>query len=197
MWWRDLSKQNRRFRGAAAIAFAGLVSLGAGGCGIHPLYGPTASGADLSEVMKTVDVAAIKSRTGQRLRNELIFGTTGGGAAAAPIYRLDVALRETIRNTLVTQQGAATGQTVELDAEYRLVRLKDNEVVFKGWSTSQASYNLVGSTGSGGFDLRRHALPTGRGEPCRPQLGRYHQDASRRLSVQRRLSGAEAAASRR
>ncbi len=150
MWWRELSKQNRRFRTAAALALAGLVSLGAGGCGIHPLYGPTASGADLSNVMKTVDVAEIKSRTGQRLRNELIFGTTGGGAASASVYRLDVALRETIRNTLVTSQGAATGQTLELDAEYRLVRLKDNEVVFKAWSTSQASYNLVGSTGQAG-----------------------------------------------
>ena len=54
------------------------------------------------------------------------------------------------RNTLVTQQGASTGQIIELDAEYRLVRIKDNEVVFKGWSNSQASYNLVGSTGLAG-----------------------------------------------
>ncbi len=150
MWWRELSKQNRRFRGAAALALAGLVSLGAGGCGIHPLYGPTASGQNLSDVMKAVDVANIPGRTGQRLRNELIFGTTGGNAAATPVYRLDIALREATRNTLVTQQGAATGQTLELDAEYRLVRLKDNEVVFKGWSNSQASYNLVGSTGIAG-----------------------------------------------
>ena len=150
MSWREPSKQNRRFRAAVAFALAGLVSLGAGGCGIHPLYGPTASGADLSDVMKTVDVATIPSRTGQRLRNELIFGTTGGGAASAAVYRLDVALRESIRNQLVTQQGAATGQTVELDAEYRLVRLKDNEIVFKAWSTSQASYSLVGSTGLAG-----------------------------------------------
>lgn len=147
MWWRELAKHNRRFRGAAAIALAGLVSLAASGCGIHPLYGPTASGANLGEVMKAIDVATIPSRPGQRLRNELIFGTTGGGGASAPIYRLDVALRETIRNTLVTQQGAATGQIVELDSEYRLVRIKDNEVVFKAYSNSQASYNLVGATG--------------------------------------------------
>ncbi|MGO9487168.1 MAG: LPS assembly lipoprotein LptE [Rhodomicrobium sp.] len=150
MWWRELAKHNRRFRGAAALALAAIVSLGAGGCGIHPLYGPTASGADLSEVMKTVDIATIPSRPGQRLRNELIFGTTGGGAASAPIYRLDVAITRTVRNTLVTQQGAATGQIMQLDAEYRLVRIKDNEVVFKAYSTAQASYNLVGATGLAG-----------------------------------------------
>lgn len=150
MWWRELSKNFRPLRGAAAVGLAGLVSLGAGGCGFHPLYGPTASGANLSDLMKAVDVATIPSRTGQRLRNELIFGTTGGGERAAPIYRLDVALRETTRNTLVTQQGAATGQVVELDAEYRLVRLKDNEVVYKGYSSAQATYNQIGSTSIAG-----------------------------------------------
>jgi LPS-assembly lipoprotein len=150
MSWRELSKHNRYIRGAAAAALLGLVSLGAGGCGFQPLYGSTASGANLADVMKTVDVATIGGRTGQRLRNELIFGTTGGGAAAAPIYRLDVALRETTRNTLVTQQGLATSQILELDAEYRLVRITDNEVVFKAWSNSQAAYNMVGSTGLAG-----------------------------------------------
>ncbi len=150
MSWRELSKQNRRFRGAAALAFAGLVALGAGGCGIHPLYGPTASGANLSDIMKTIDVANIPSRTGQRVRNELIFANTSGGAAAAAVYRLDVAVREATRNTLVTAQGASTGDIIELDAEYRLVRLKDNEVVFKGWSNAQASFNLVAATGTAG-----------------------------------------------
>jgi LPS-assembly lipoprotein len=150
MWWRELSKNCRLYKGAAAIAFAGLVSLSAGGCGFHPLYGTTASGANLDEVMKSVDVATIPGRTGQRLRNELIFGTTGGGERAPVQYRLDVALREGARNTLITQQGAATGQTIELDAEYRLVRIKDNEVVYKGYSSTQASYTVVGSTGIAG-----------------------------------------------
>ncbi len=150
MWWRELSKNFRPLRGAAAVAIAGLVSLGAGGCGFHPLYGPTASGANLSDVMKAVDVATIPSRPGQRLRNELIFAATGGGDAAPRLYRLDVALHETTRNTLVTQQGAPTGQVVELDAEYRLVRIKDNEVVFKGYSNAQATYTLAGSTGLAG-----------------------------------------------
>jgi len=130
MWWRELSKQNRRFGKAAAFALVGLVSLSAGGCGFHPLYATNEAGGSVGEVMKSVDVAEIKSRTGQRLRNELIFGTTGGGAGTAPLFRLDVALRESTRNALVTQQGLSSAQVVELDAEYRLVRIKDNEVVF-------------------------------------------------------------------
>ncbi len=148
MWSRESSINNGRlFRRAAAVAFAGLLGVSAGGCGFHPLYGPTASGANLSEVMKSVDVSTIQSRPGQRLRNELIFGTTGGGGGLPPVYRLDVALRQSARNTLVTSQGLPTGQVVQLDAEFRLVRIKDNETVFKGYSTSEASYNLVGVTG--------------------------------------------------
>jgi LPS-assembly lipoprotein len=150
MSWRELSKHNRYIRGAAAAALLGLVSIGAGGCGFQPLYGSTSSGANLADVMKSVDIATIPGRPGQRLRNELIYGTTGGGGAAAPVYRLDVALRETTRNALVTQQGLATSQIVELDAEYRLVRISDNEIVFKAWSNSQAAYNMVGSTGLAG-----------------------------------------------
>ncbi len=151
MWWRRLSKINSGFfQAAAAFALAGLLCIGTAGCGFHPLYGPTASGANLTEVMKTVNVATIPSRSGQRLRNELIFGTTGGGESLPPVYRLDVALRESVRNTLVTQTGLATGQVLELDAEFRLVRLKDNEVVFKGYSNAEAAYNLVGATGVAG-----------------------------------------------
>jgi LPS-assembly lipoprotein len=151
MSWLELSKSGSRFfRGAGLVVFAGFMSLGAGGCGFHPLYGPTASGANLTEVMKTVQVAPINSRTGQRVRNELIFGTTGGGEPLAPLYRLDIALREGVRNTLVTQAGNPTGAILQLDAEYRLVRLKDNETVFKAYSTAEAAYDLNGSTGNAG-----------------------------------------------
>jgi LPS-assembly lipoprotein len=151
MWWREFPKiDGRLLRGVVAFMLAGMIGLSAGGCGFHPLYGPTASGANLSEVMKTIDVAAIPSRTGQRLRNELIFGNTGGGDRLPAAYRLDVALRETIRNTLITTSGLSTGQIVQLDAEYRLVRLKDNEVVYKGYSTAEAAYDLVGATGTNG-----------------------------------------------
>jgi LPS-assembly lipoprotein len=152
MSWRELSKNSARLlQASGAVLILGLSSVGIGGCGFHPLYGPTASGANLDQVMKTIQIATIPSRTGQRLRNELIFGTGGGaGEAVNPVYRLDVALRESVRNGFITSQGIATGQVVQLDAEYRLVRIRDNETVFKGYSTSEAAYDRVGSTGVAG-----------------------------------------------
>ncbi len=153
MSWRKLSESNSRLiKRAGAALLAGSLGLGASGCGFHPLYATAEyGGSNVGEAMKTIQIATIPSRTGQRLRNELIFGASGGaGEPASPVYRLDVALRESVRNTLVLTNGAPTGQVIELDAEFRLVRIKSNETVFKGYSSSQASYDLYGVTGTTG-----------------------------------------------
>jgi LPS-assembly lipoprotein len=147
---RPASKARHITKIVAVSLTAALSASALGGCGFHPLYGPTASGADLSDVMKTITISPINTRVGQKLRNELIFKTTGGGEAEAPQYRLDIVLRESVRNTLVTRAGDPTGQILDLYAEFRLVRLKDQQVVFKGESTQTAAYDLAGSTGNAG-----------------------------------------------
>jgi LPS-assembly lipoprotein len=152
MSWLDLTKGVRPLRKGVRLAVvAGFLSLGVSGCGFHPMYGTSANGgADLVETMKRVQVANIGGRTGQRLRNELLFGTTDGGQQLSPAYRLDVAMRESVRNSLVTGIGSPTGQILQLDAEFRLVRLSDQETVFKGASSSEAAYDLAGVTGIAG-----------------------------------------------
>ncbi|HKA64672.1 MAG TPA: hypothetical protein VKD00_02965, partial [Methyloceanibacter sp.] len=62
-------------------------ALALAGCGFQPLYGTTAGGSRLGAVMAGVDVTPIPGRVGQRLRNELIFENTGGGAAAPATYK--------------------------------------------------------------------------------------------------------------
>ena len=151
MWWLEISKySSRSLKGAGFAVIASLAGLGMSGCGFQPMYATAPNGTSLVDVMKSVQVATIPSRTGQKLRNELVFGTTGGGEPAAPIYRLDVALRESVRNTLVTNTGAPTGQILQLDAEFRIIRIKDNETLFKGYSTSEAAYDLTGWSGTTG-----------------------------------------------
>ena len=149
MWWLEHLKFGSRFLHRTAVAVIAS-ALSAGGCGFHPMYATAPSGANLSDTMKAVQIAPIPSRVGQRLRNELIFGTTGGGEPSAPVYRLEIALRESVRNTLVTNTGAPTGQILQLDAEFRVVRIKDNEPLFKGYSTSEAAYDLTGWSGTAG-----------------------------------------------
>ncbi len=105
----------------------------------QPLYGNTQSGARLQDVMAGLEITKIPGRVGQRVRNELIFTTTGGRRPAAALYRLDISVREHVTNTLVELTGNAQGQLFNLDARFKLVRLADNKVVLEGKSAGRAA----------------------------------------------------------
>jgi LPS-assembly lipoprotein len=123
------------------MSLAGAGGLLLTGCAFRPLYGTTASGQRLQDALKAVEIAPIPGRVGQRIRNELIFNTAQGGNAATPIYRLDVAIRESETAVLVEVTGDAQGQIYVIGANFKLVSLKDNKVVFKGQSNTRAAYD--------------------------------------------------------
>jgi LPS-assembly lipoprotein len=116
-----------------------LVAPGLSAC--RPMYGPTASGVPLKEVMAAVEINTIPGRVGQRVRNELIFATTRGGDANKPEYRLDIAVRESASSLLVTQTGDAQAEMFHLDADFKLVKIATNEVVFQGKSSGRAAFD--------------------------------------------------------
>ena len=132
-----------------SVAMAGLlagVAALASACGWQPLYGPTASGANLNEVMRTVDISTVPGRVGQRIRNELIFQQTGGGEAGnVTKYRLDIAVRESLLNTTVERTGDPKGQVYQLYTQFRLIRLADGQVVLEGHSNARAAFDKVDS----------------------------------------------------
>lgn len=129
----------RRALGLAAAAFFATPLIGA--CQFQPLYGTATSGGALQDVMKSVEVPQIPGRVGQRVRNELIFGTTGGGYPAEPQYRLSIVIRESVSAILVEQTGDAQGQQYHLEANFQLVRLTDNSVVLQGHSKSRTAFD--------------------------------------------------------
>ncbi|MBS0253579.1 MAG: hypothetical protein JSR78_21185 [Proteobacteria bacterium] len=119
---------------------------GCGDTGFHPLYGSALiNGSAVNERLASVDVAPIPGRVGQRIRNELIFQTTGGGSPAPPKYRLDIAIRESVTSMLVATDGNAGNQIYGIDASYSLVRLSDKKVVARGSSYGRASFDRVSS----------------------------------------------------
>ena len=134
MWWRSP---------ALIAAFcAGLGAFALAGCGFQPLYGgTTAGGAKLAEVMAAVDVTPIPGRVGQKLRNELIFITTGGGNAGPTRYKLDIVIKESVTDQLVEITGDATGQIYQLDATFKLVEAGSGRVLYQGKGISRAPYN--------------------------------------------------------
>ena len=65
-----------------------------GASAFRPMYGSTGLGGGAAEAkMAEVEFATIPSRVGQRIRNELIFQSTGGGNPLPPKYRFDVTIR--------------------------------------------------------------------------------------------------------
>ena len=125
-----------------SLLFAAAVALSACGdaAGFRPLYGPTASGGNVSEHLKQVDLAPIPGRVGQRIRNEMIFQTTGGGNPLPMTHRLEIVLKENLTSTLVNVQGEAAGQVYSAEAAFRLVDTKDKKVVFQGSSHARAGF---------------------------------------------------------
>src|SRR6266545_5186917 len=83
-------------RGLSLLLAAAPALAACGNSGFHPLYGATPSGAGLQERMAQLDVATIPGRVGQRIRNELIFHSTGGGERLPPTHRLEVTISETM-----------------------------------------------------------------------------------------------------
>ena len=127
-------------RGLSLLLAAAPALAACGNGGIRPLYGATPSGAGLQERLAQVDVATIPGRVGQRIRNDLIFLTTGGGQPLPPTHRLEVTIRESVISTLVRIDGDSLGQIYAVEASFQLISIKDKKVVLKGTSHARAGF---------------------------------------------------------
>lgn len=120
---------------------AGTAGVGLAGCegGFKPLYGSLGSGPSVVDKMAEVDIALIPGRNGQRIRNELIFKTYGGGEAKPARYRLEVAIKESATTTLVLRDGTSAGQIYQIDARFQLLEIASKKVLLEGQSQSRAT----------------------------------------------------------
>ncbi|HEX2447319.1 MAG TPA: LPS assembly lipoprotein LptE [Methyloceanibacter sp.] len=173
MWWRSHALI------AALCACLGASALA--GCGFQPLYGgTTAGGARLAEVMKGVDITPIPGRVGQKLRNELIFATTGGNNPAPTRYRVDIVIKESVTDQLVQITGDATGQIYQLDATFKLVNSGNGQVVYQGKAIARAPYNRfqeIFANVRARYDAENRAARTV-AESIRTQLAAYLANAA-------------------
>ena len=136
---RVIRSRRSRVRGLALLLAAAPVLAACSG-GFQPLYGPTASGVGLQERLAQLDVATIPGRVGQRIRNELIFQSSGGGELLPPTHRLEVSITESVLSTLVKPDGDALGQTYQLQANFKLIDIKTKQVVLTGTSSGRAGF---------------------------------------------------------
>src|SRR5262245_43162801 len=135
----DRLSRRSLLRGLAVSAIsAPLLAACGDGTGFHPVYG-SLGGSHTEEKLAKIQVTTIPGRNGQRIRNELMFANTGGGAAPPPEYRLDISLKESTQTTLVSADGNSAAQVFQLDVAFRLISLKDGRTLLQGSSHGRAA----------------------------------------------------------
>jgi LPS-assembly lipoprotein len=151
MWWSDLRWTGgpRPARMAAVLALAGLTA----GC-FQPLYGARSAtgGPGIVDKMNSVEVLPVNvpngtrlSRVGVEVRNNLIFGVTGGGPAATTNYQLDIRLSASQQQVIVDINTARPDiQNYGIDAVYTLKDITTGKVVVTGQTFSRVSYDIPG-----------------------------------------------------
>jgi LPS-assembly lipoprotein len=140
MWSLELIAR-RGVRLAAVALVAGAIS----GC-FRPLYGPTATGEPLKDVLAAIDVQKVatkpnRERIGHYLRSELIFDLDGSGEPAPKRYKLGLVVRDGLLTPIVdSATGRAVSATLTTDVDYTLTNLDGSQTITKGTASASASY---------------------------------------------------------
>jgi LPS-assembly lipoprotein len=122
-----------------------LLLVGPTAC-FRPLYGPTASGAPLQEVLGAIDIqmpegAENQQRFGHFLRSELIFDLDGSGQPKPKQYKLVLSTSESVQGTTIdVQSGRANTAILNGSAAFRLTSLDGTRVLLAGNARSSATY---------------------------------------------------------
>ena len=115
------------------------------GCGFQPIYewkGKHHPAADLANI----EIAIIKDRIGQQLRNFLLDQINPMGTPASPNYTLTVALRLTKQNLALKMTQISTRANLTFDSTFDLVGKNENSGKnYSGSSQIIVSYNILNS----------------------------------------------------
>lgn len=130
----------RWLAGALVVGLSSLAGCGDGG-GFRPMYAASASGTRVDEKLAQIEIVPIGGKTGQRIRNELIFLTTGGAAAIKPVYRLQITVTELLGATLVKTTGNSYSSSYNLDATFTLYDIQSKRQLLTGTSQARASFD--------------------------------------------------------
>lgn len=145
--------------GIGRFLAAGLALVSAAlqaGC-FQPVYGTySAADAGVAPAIRT-NLAAIQvmdidipngtteARLATEIRNNLIFGLTGGAGQSAPRYKLILVVSASTQNVIVDITTARTDMEIQgIDAYFILRELSTDKVVLTGRAFARASYDIPG-----------------------------------------------------
>ena len=123
-----------------------VLCLACGACGFQPVYGlNNAQAVGAQHYMAATNIANIRDREGQVLRNHLVdrFHRDGAGAAQ---YILSVRpINEIIRDLDITKTSDSTRAQLSLKTTMTLTDVKSGQVLLQHPLKSIVSYNILAS----------------------------------------------------
>ena len=125
------------------IILALLALLALSGCGLSPMYAGGASAAT-AQGIAAVDVTAIQGRGGWLVKNAL-DARLGVAGQAAPLYRLDVRLDDSLEALGVLNDDTISRERRILRARYQLIELANGAVLLDATAGSDAGIDVVSS----------------------------------------------------
>jgi LPS-assembly lipoprotein len=133
---REILLRAGRIAGAAALAVA------LAGC-FRPLYGPSASGAPVQDILASILVEPVSDRTGHYLVEELRFNLLNGlEQPVKPAYKLSMEIEERVASAIVSSEsGRASNATVTVTVRYTLTKYGTQDKVLDGIAVGSASYD--------------------------------------------------------
>jgi LPS-assembly lipoprotein len=123
------------------LTLAALFALTA--CGLQPMYAGGSS-APVAQAMAAIEIPAIQGRGGWLVRNalEARFGVAG---QAAPRYRLDVRLDDSLEALGVLNDDTISRERRVLRARYQLIDVANGSVLLDATAGSDAGIDVVSS----------------------------------------------------
>ena len=123
------------------LALAALLALSA--CGLSPMYAGSA-GAATAQGLAAVEIPAIQGQGGWLVKNAL-EARLGVAGEAAPLYRLDVRLDDSLEALGVLNDDTISRERRILRARYQLIDLANGAVLLDATAGSDAGIDVVGS----------------------------------------------------
>jgi LPS-assembly lipoprotein len=138
---------------ALRLTVIGAAAATVAGC-FQPMYGDVSLTASPSVAanMSAVDVNQIAAPNGTPLsriavdvRDKLLFGLTGGHAAAPPVYRLNITIGGSSESMIVDiNSGRPDTVDYALNATYTLLEVKTGKPVLSSQAFARVTYDIPG-----------------------------------------------------
>jgi len=143
MWSPDHQLGFFDIRRMLPAVLAALLVLMVGACGLRPMYAPLPDGSRASDNLRAIEILEIRTRVGQKLRNDLIFGFTGGDNADSALYELKIVLTKNVSSVSVEQfSDTPAAKLLTLNASFILTDIASGRTLLSGSNFANASYDF-------------------------------------------------------